>query len=330
MLHLTRHNRSSIANRTPMSCQESSCRRLWQPQHVLQHVSTTPTTWNESWPMTSQVRLYAPFESMLVCWLFHSLLNIPINYQASIHPMALLPAFAPTSDINIADHLSKPLSRHRFDILIGDLHSPTIPTSVDTATVDPSATVAPAPASTVVPFVSDSVPSLHPNPAPTLPIVLDTGASYSRAPSAADFLPVGHASYGLIRSPILVVSKALASTPVDPYTLITGEDGIDLSSLDLSALNSNSVGTSFTKATFDIREFGTATLTFIYSKSTSELLRVFVEPTQIDWIHWVPLPRLTPTESYFHIFGRDYLQAFALFHLIPIWIALVSALLRSD
>jgi len=158
----------------------------------------------------------------------------------------------------------------------------------------------------------------------TLPIALDTGASISRT---SDFtLDITQASYGLIRSPIsdvskALASKALASTPVDPYTLITGEDAIDLSSSDL-ALNSNSVETaaSFTKVSFDIRQFGTASLTFIYSKSTSELLHIFVDPTQIDWLHWFPLPRLILPESYFHIFGLDYLHAFTLLHLIPIWI----------
>jgi len=239
--------------------------------------------------------------------------------------MALLPSIASPVASNLADLFTKPIPCHRYtQLFIGIGVDPTTPSSTSVASTVNSVTTASAAVASVPTAtpVSDSVPT-----APTLPIVLDTGASYSRAPSASDFLPVGHASYRLIRSPISVVSKALASTPVDPYTLITGEDGIDLSSLDLSALNSNSVETSnsvepsFTKVTFDIREFGTATLTFIYSKSsTSELLRVFLEPTQVDWLHWVPLPRLTPTESYFHILGRDYLQAITFFHLIPIWI----------
>jgi len=252
--------------------------------------------------------------------------------------MALLPAFAPTSDSNIADRLSKPLPTITHQRLVSlleagptdhPLASATLPTSV-------ASTVAATVVAPTTTLASDSVP-FHPNLAltPTPPIVLDTGASYSRASSASDFLPVGHAAYGLIRSPISVVSKALASkalasTPVDPYTLITGEDAIDLSSLDLPTSDSVETVSSFTKVTFDIRDFGTATLTFIYSRSTSELLHIFVDPTQVDWLHWIPLPRLTPTESYFHICGRDYLQAFALFHLIPIWIALVSALLRSE
>ena len=245
--------------------------------------------------------------------------------------MSLLPSIASS---NIADLFTRPLptiSHHRYThLVIGD--ATTITPSTSVASTVNSVTTASAVVAPTATTVSDSVPT-----APTLPIVLDTGASYSRAPSASDFLPVGHASYGLFRSPISVVSKALASTPVDPYTLITGEDAIDLSSPDTVDFDSDSgpySGPSFTKVSFDIKQFGTASLTFIYSKSSSELLHIFVDPNQIDWLHWVPLPRLTPTESYFHICGRDYFQAFALFHLIPIWItlvsALVSALLRSE
>jgi len=246
------------------------------------------------------------------------LLNIPSNY----HPMNLLPAFAPTSNSNISDLFTKPLSlsRHRFTTttLIGDLHSPAPSTSV-ASTVDSvttaSAVVDSFPTATTA---SASVPTI-------LPIVLDTGAT--RTPFPSDFC-VAQASYGLFRSPISVVSKALASTPVDPHTLITGEDvsvDFDLSSPD-ALIDSDSGPSvsfdsdSFTKVHFDIRAFGTATLTFIYSKSTSELLHILLEPTQIDWLHWVPLPRLILPESYCHIFGLDYLQAFTLFHLIPIWI----------
>jgi len=242
--------------------------------------------------------------------LFHSSLNIPINYPINYrHPMALLPSIA---SFNIADLFTKPFPRHRYtQLFIGIGVDPTPPSTlvaVDTATVDFSATVAPAPASTVVPFASASVPSP--------PVAFDTGASISRTLDFA--LEIAQASYGLIRSPVSVVSKALASTPVDPYTLITGEDtAIDLSSSD-TIFDSDS-GPSFTKVTFDIRDFGTATLTFIYSKSTSELLHILVEPTQVDWLQWIPLPRLILPESYFHIFGLDYLQAFTLLHLIPIW-----------
>jgi len=248
--------------------------------------------------------------------------------------MALLPASASASTLNtnptIADLFTKPLPRPRFDTLIGDAIAFTPPSTSVAPTVDSSATG----------VASDSVhttTSVGPSIAPTLPIVLDTGSSYSRAPSALDFsLEIAQASYGLFRSSTTVISKALAtkalaSTPVDPCTLITGEDAIDLSCPDIDSdyIDSDS-GSSFTKVTFDIRDFGTATLTFIYSRPTSELIHIFVDPTQVDWLHWVPLPRLTPTESYFHIFGRDYLQTFALYHLIPLWIALVSALLRSE
>jgi len=256
--------------------------------------------------------------------------------------MNLLPAFTPTS-IDIADLFTRPLpitSHHRYtQLVIGD--DPITPTSLP-ASATPTTLVVPTPsvASTATvdsvavattTSASTSVPSLHPNL--TLPIVLDTGSSIARTPFASDFaLAITQAPYGLFRSTASlvsdskihsVVSKAntkvtsVASTPVDPYTLITGEDiasiASDLSSPD-TTVNSNS-GHSF-----DLREFGTATLTFIYSKSTLDLLHIFVEPTQIDWLHWTPLPRLILPESYFHIFGLDYLQAFTLFHLIPIWI----------
>jgi len=253
--------------------------------------------------------------------------------------MALLPSIAIASS-NIADHLSKPLPTITHQRLVSLIGAGPIKHPLASATPTTTSVVAPTVGASVsVPTatsVSDSVQAATTTP----PIVLDTGSSYSRATSALDFLPVAHAAYGLFRSPISVVSKALASkalasTPVDPYTLITGEDTatIDLSSPDTVDFDSDSgssdSGPSFTKVSFDIKQFGTASLTFIYSQSSSELLHIFVDPNQIDWLHWVPLPRLTPTESYFHIFGRDYLQVFALFHLIPIWIALVSALLRS-
>ena len=223
--------------------------------------------------------------------------------------MNLLPSLA-SYPSNIADLFTKPfsLTRHRFTTtsLIGDLHSPNPTTSV-TSTGD-SATVV-ATVTVVAPPTSESVPA-----APSLPIVLDTGASFARP---SDFsLEVTQASYGLFRSPISVVTKALASTPVDPYTLITGEDTVD--SVDLSSTDPTLASDSV-----EPFEFGTATLTFIYSKSTSELLHIFVDPTQIDWLHWIPLPRLILPESYFNIFGLDYLQAFTLFHLIPIWIYLL-------
>jgi len=242
--------------------------------------------------------------------------------------MALLPASASASTLNtnptIADLFTKPLPRHRFDTLIGDAIVAFTPPSTSVApTVDSSATV-------VASDLVHTPTSVGPSIAPTLPIVLDTGASYSRAcaPSASDFLPVGHASYGLFQSPISVISKALASTPVDPYTLITGEDtAIDLSFPDSDSVDTVEFASTLVYSSF--RQFGTATLVFL-SDANSKLITILVEPTQVDWLHWIPLPRLTSTESYFHICGCDYLQAFALFHLIPIWIALVSALLRSE
>jgi len=266
----------------------------------------------------------------LAILVYSILLNIPINY----HPMnpLLAPALTSTS-YTIANHLSKPLptsTHHRFVSLIGV--DPTAPADLAaTATVATAPTVDTAPTvvasitavdslATVVASASTSVPTLHPNldPASTLPIVLDTGAS----------LPVTQAPFGLIRSATSVVSK-VPSTPGDPYTLITGEDTIDLSSPDPTnsdldscfALLSVSELASHLQSSRQLHSevFGTATLVFVYS-GFNTLIHIWVEPTELDWIHWVPLPRLTPTESYFHIFGRDYLQAFALFHLIPIWI----------
>jgi len=251
------------------------------------------------------------------------------------HPMNLLPSLASTSNYNIANLLSKPLSHHRFDSLIGGLHSPNPTTSADTATVDtvPTVAVVAIPATvdslaTAVASISDSVLALltHPNP---VPYFVDTGASLPVTPLCSDFLSLLQAPYGLIRSASTSVAS-VSKPPVDPYTLIPGEDvsvdpadPIEFLSLDLFALNSKSVDH------FDIWEFGTATLVFI---SNSELTTILVEPTLdwTDWFDWIPLPRLTPTESYYHIFGLNYSQAFALLHLIPIWIALVSALIRSE
>jgi len=172
--------------------------------------------------------------------------------------MALLPSsLTLNSNSNVADLFSKPLptvTHQRTVSLIG------AGTTVDPlASADPTATVDSLAA--VVDTASDSVPLLHPNPAPapTLPIVLDTGASFSRTPLASDFCVI-QAPYGLIRSPTSVVptfnsnSSKFASTPGEDVSV----DPFDLSSTDTTIVHSNS--------------------------------------------------------------GPSYLQAFTLFHLIPIWI----------
>jgi len=173
--------------------------------------------------------------------------------------MNLLPAFAPTSNSNVADLFSKPLhttTHQRIVSLIG------AGTTVDPlASADPTATVASSATVDSSSAVFASVPTTTSvsNSVPTLPIVLDTGASFSISTSKSDFLPVAQAPYGLFRSPISVVSKtlasqALASTLVDPHTLITGEDiasASNLSSPDTTAVDSDS-GPSFTKATLTL------------------------------------------------------------------------------
>jgi len=237
---------------------------------------------------------------------------------------------------NVADLLSKHLPtipHHQYSrLFIGDI--PTAPTtSVDTPPVvaSPATVATPTvvastvdPLTTTVTTTSDSVPTsvptlvpafIHPNP---VPYFVDTGASFPTAPAVSDYLSVATS-----------VASKVASAPVDPYTLITGEDATtaDLSSPDLFGLDSNSVDTFEFASAFEVlelREFGTATLIFISNPhSESELETILVEPT-LDWtdtwFDWIPLPRLILSESYFHIFGLDYLQAFTLFHLIPIWI----------
>jgi len=261
-----------------------------------------------------------------------------------------LPSIA--SPNNISDLHTKSLStttHHRFVSLIGA--DPTIDTLASATTT--ATTAAPTVVASVTTATSDSVPTtvptsdptfvptfIHPNP---LPYLIDTGASYPIAPaSTSDFAP-----FGLIRSTTSIAystktskvsSKVSSRPPVDPYTLITGEDtAIDLSSPDPFDSNSDSdpfdsdseIASAF--EVLEVREFGTATLIFILYPHSELKPTVLLEPIfdRFDWLDWVPLPRLTPIESYFHIFGCDYLQAFALFHLIPIWIALVS-LIRSE
>ena len=148
-------------------------------------------------------------------------------------------------------------------------------------------------------------------------------------------------AYGLLRASTLVASVAPVGS-FDPYTLITGEDvsDFDLPSTDPSIdpnIDSDS-GFAFitylhtlashlqSKCRYKLEVFGTATLTFVYT-GFNTLIDLWVEPTDLDWLQWVPLPRLVLQDSYFHIFGLDYFQAFALFHTIPIWTALVFALI---
>jgi len=262
--------------------------------------------------------------------LLHSSLNMPIN----CHPMNLLPAFAPASDYNIADLLSKPLptsTHHRYaQLVIGDDPTPLSASATPMTSVAPAATVDSL--ATVVASVSAAVPTSDSVSHPA-PCFVDTGASLPVAPSCSDFITVTQAPCGLFRSASSLVSDSkvtsvvsnsgfkVASTPTDPHTLITGEDA----AIDLSFPDSDSVDTVEFASTLvysEFRHFGTATLVFL-KDANSKLISILVEPTQVDWLHWVPLPRLTPTESYFHVSGFDYLQAFALFHLIPIWIHLL-------
>ena len=271
----------------------------------------------------TQVRIDVRIEVGVL--VYSILLNIPINY----HPMDLLPPLASTSihqsSTNLADLCTKPLSRHRFasttsDVLPTPTTSVVITTSAPIVTVDSLATTATSP--------SNSVPTLHPNldPALILPIVLDAGASFPLTPFSLDFIP---APYGLIHSASTSVASnskvpsiTLVSNPVDTHTLITGED--TAFSVDLSSMAFDSDLVKFASALlsdsnhYKLEVFGTATLTCVYSGNT--LVHIWVEPTKFDWFDWIPLPRLILPESYFHIFGLDFLQAFALFHSILIWI----------
>jgi len=241
------------------------------------------------------LRVDAPSDDLV----YSILLNIakqPINY----HPMALLPSIASYSS-NIADYFTKPLSRHHFDTLIGDAPAAFTPLSTSVASTVDLATVV---ATATAPPTSDSVP--HP-----APYLVDTGASLPVAPSYPDFaLEIAQAPYGLIRSafdssvvsdskfnsviPTFKASYEFASTPVDPYTLITGEDAIDLSFPDSDSVDTVEFASTLVYSSF--RQFGTATLVFL-SDANSRLITILVEPTQVDWLHWIPLPRLTPTES---------------------------------
>jgi len=246
----------------------------------------------------------------------HSSLNIRINY----HPMNPLLSIASS---NIADCFTKPLppTAHRSLLAIGDI--PTAPTiSVVSATVDSTA-AAPTVVASATPTVvasattvtSDLVPT-HPNlDLASLPIVLDTGASFPIAPAVSDYLSVSPAPS----------SKTTLSN--DPYTLITGGD-TDTTTSDLSSPDPTNSNLDSCFALLSVSElvshlqsshrlhsevFGTATLTFVYS-GFNTLVHIWVEPIDLDWIHWVPLPRLVSTESYFHLLGFDYTEVFAFLH----------------
>jgi len=229
-----------------------------------------------------------------------------------------MPSIATATFHDLSDLITKPLpatTHHQYcQLAVGD--NPL-------ATVNSSATaiVAPTVVASATATTSNSVPCVGSKFAPTLP-TLDTGASLLLIPFASDFLLVTPAPFGSA----LVVKPAPVSTPVNPYTLITGEDTglVDLSSTDPSTDSDSVLDFGFELATasgtLEFQEFGAATLVFYYSGL--KLVHISVEPDldRFDWLHWVPLPRLIIPESYFHIFGLDYFQAFALFHLIPIWI----------
>jgi len=259
----------------------------------------------------------------------------------TIHAMNLLPPFAPTISFNIADLFTKPLSRHRFDSLIGDI--PTTPTtSVITATVVATpATVAPLATVNPLTATSNSVPTLHPKSVLAPTPFIDTGASFPITPFVSDYIPVTQACFGLLRA-APTSDPSVAKVPNNPYTLITGEDPADLFDLSspYSCADSDLVefASTFDSQVLEFREFGTATLIFI-SGPNSDLKTILVEPTldRFDWLYWVPLPRLTPAESYFHLLGFDYIEVFAFLHLYPLWTALLYlsvfalfALIRSE
>ena len=234
----------------------------------------------------------------------HSSMNIPINCY---HPMALSLTFASS---NIADLLIKslPISTHHrcSRLFIGDI--PTTPTtSVVKAAVDSMATVDPAAAvASLVPSMPTATPTS--NSVPTLPvagptpasIVLDTGATLSIAPFASELLPQASGSVSSTSN-----SKAASIASLDPCVLITGEDAAF--SVDFSSADSDSVldfGSELaTAGTLEFREFGTATPVLHYTGLNAIHMSVESDLDRLDWLQWVPLPRLTPPESCYHIFG---------------------------
>jgi len=264
--------------------------------------------------------------------LVHSiLLNMPIN----CHPMNLLPVLAAAaSHFHIANLFTMPSSSQRFASVVGDICHALLSASAHT-TAAVVAAVNTLAAVVATASASDSVPVLHPNLAlaPALPIVSDAGASFSLVPFALDFLTLAPCGLILVASNPKVASiAALISKPphaaVNPHALITGED-VSGDPVDLSSADSNSVVEFASTFATQFRKFDSAALVFHCSGFT--LIHISVEPDldRFDWLHWIPLTRLIPPESCFHIFGFDCIQAFALFHLIPICIALVS-LIRSE
>jgi len=254
--------------------------------------------------------------------------------------MILLPSLVPLNStpstptvLSIADLLTKTLPHHQFLTITGDILPATSPaTTVASTTVVAPTVVDPA---TVNDTASALVPTAHPNSvaAPT-PFFVDTGASFAISPFLLDYLPVTSAPSGLCSTSVLVAASKVAS--ITPYTLIRGEDdvSVDSSTVDLSSADCTDSDSEFTTVSgpIEFRKLGTATLILLYSKSPSELIHILVEPTPawFDWIDWIPLPRLVLQDSYFHLFGLDYLQVFPFFHTIPIWTALALALLRSE
>jgi len=119
MPHPKRHNRSSIltvidiANRTPMSCQESLA------------IATTACAYQgllqlQRWPSSGSNRSRR-MPHLNRHWIFGLFYSFEYFNQLITHPMNLLPAPAliPTST-PLADLFTKPISRHQFDTLIGD------------------------------------------------------------------------------------------------------------------------------------------------------------------------------------------------------------------
>ena len=252
-------------------------------------------------------------------------MNIPINYSTDIHPMVLLPSTASLNFTNSPSHpadlFTRPLTptptHHRFKALTT---TTVTPTTVSTSSGASASVVSTSGASTTSNAPSDLVP------APLVPrrIILDSGASRSFTPFKSDFtsdlvLPLNKRPFGIPTS----ASGTLPALYLDPHTLITGEStGTDLSSPDYYEIASEFP--TLCSRRHEIKFFGTALLIFIYSNSTSDLVNLFVEPDFHfeDWLHWIPVPRLTLRDSYFQVVPGttlDYTQVFGLLHLIPIW-----------